>query len=69
MNGIVVRESENFERALRRFSKTCERSGVLSDIKKFRHFEKPSAERKRKLNAAKRKRMREERRSSFGVGR
>jgi len=62
MNGIFIRDNENFERALRRFSKTCERSGVLSDVKKYRHFEKPSAERKRKLNAAKRKRMREERR-------
>lgn len=64
MNGIVVRDNETFEKALRRFSKTCERIGVLSDIKKYRHFEKPSAERKRKLNAAKRKRMREERRGN-----
>jgi small subunit ribosomal protein S21 len=62
MNGIIVRDNEHFEKALRRFTKTCERSGVLSDVKKFRHYEKPSAERKRKLNAAKRKRMREERR-------
>ncbi len=62
MNGIIIRENENFEKALRRFTKTCERTGVLSDVKKFRHFEKPSAEKKRKLNAAKRKRMRDERR-------
>ena len=62
MNGIYVRESENFERALRRFSKTCERVGILSDVKKYRHFEKPSEERKRKMNAAKRKRMRDDRR-------
>ena len=64
MNGIVVRDSETFEKALRRFSKTCERTGILSDVKKFRHFEKPSAERKRKLNAARRKRMRDERRAT-----
>ncbi len=63
MNGITVRDSETFEKALRRFSKTCERTGILSDVKKYRHFEKPSAERKRKLNAAKRKRMRDERRA------
>ena len=65
MNGINVREGEPFERALRRFSKTCERAGILSDIKKYRHFEKPSEEKKRKLNAAKRKRVRDERR--FGA--
>jgi len=62
MNGIIIRDNENFEKALRRFTKTCERNGVLSDVKKFRHFEKPSAEKKRKLNAARRKRLREERR-------
>ena len=62
MNGIIVREGEPFERALRRFSKTCERAGILSDVKKYRHFEKPSEEKKRKLNAAKRKRVRDERR-------
>jgi small subunit ribosomal protein S21 len=62
MNGIVVREDEAFEKALRRFSKTCERAGVLSDIKNYRHFEKPSAERKRLLNQAKRKRKRDEKR-------
>jgi small subunit ribosomal protein S21 len=60
MIGIYVREDEAFEKALRRFSKTCERAGVLSDIKKFRHFEKPSEERKRKTNAAKRKRLRDD---------
>lgn len=60
MNGIRVREDEPFERALKRFSKTCERAGILSDVKKYRHYEKPSEEKKRKLNAAKRKRMRDE---------
>jgi small subunit ribosomal protein S21 len=63
MNGIRVREDEAFERALKRFSKTCERAGILSDVKKFRHYEKPSEERKRKLNASKRKRIREEARN------
>ncbi|MBD3391876.1 MAG: 30S ribosomal protein S21, partial [Chitinivibrionales bacterium] len=60
MNGIIVREDEAFEKALRRFTKSCERAGVLSDVKKCRHYEKPSEEKKRKLNASRRKRMREE---------
>ncbi len=62
MNGIYIREDEAFEKALRRFSKTCERAGILSDIKKYRHYEKPSEQKKRKMNAARRKRVREERR-------
>jgi len=62
MNGIIIREDEPFEKALRRFSKTCERAGILSDIKKFRHYEKPSEERKRRINSSKRKRIRDEKR-------
>ena len=65
MNGIIIREDEAFEKALRRFSKTCERAGILSDIKKFRHYEKPSEERKRRINSSKRKRIRDEKRVSW----
>jgi small subunit ribosomal protein S21 len=53
--GVRIRDDESFEKALRRFNKFCEKSGVLSDIKKHQHFEKPSDRRKRKINAAKRK--------------
>ena len=55
MPGIRVKDGEPFEKALRRFTKTCEKSGIMSEIRKHQHFEKPSARRKRKLNAAKRK--------------
>ena len=65
VNGIVVREDEAFEKALRRFTKTCERAGILSDVKKYRHYEKPSEEKKRRLNSSKRKRIREEKRMSY----
>ena len=65
MNGIKIHEGEHFEKALRRFSKICERAGILSDVKKYRHFEKPSDEKKRKLNASKRKRMRDEKRYTY----
>jgi small subunit ribosomal protein S21 len=65
MNGIIIREDEPFEKALRRFSKNCERAGILSDIKKYRHYEKPSEERKRRINSSKRKRIRDEKRVSW----
>ncbi len=55
MTGVRVRVDETFERALRRFTKTCEKAGILSDIKKHQHFEKPSDRKKRKQNAARRK--------------
>lgn len=55
MPGIRVKEGESFESALRRFKKKCEKAGILADLRRHQHFEKPSERRKRKLNAAKRK--------------
>jgi small subunit ribosomal protein S21 len=52
---IKIRDNEPFEKALRRFTKSCEKSGLMSEIKKHQHFEKPSEQKKRKVNAAKRK--------------
>ncbi|MDZ4722705.1 MAG: 30S ribosomal protein S21 [candidate division Zixibacteria bacterium] len=55
MTGVRVRDDESFEKALRRFNKFCEKSGILSDYKKHQHFEKPSEAKKRKMAAARRK--------------
>jgi len=55
MPAIKIRDNEPFEKAFRRFTKMCEKAGLMSDIKKHQHFEKPSERRKRKLNAARRK--------------
>ena len=55
MSQVVIHDDESFERALRRFKKKCEKAGILSDLRKHRHYEKPSERRKRKLNAARRK--------------
>jgi len=64
MNGIIIRDDESIERAMRRFTKTCERSGVLSELRKYRHFEKPSEEKKRKLNSLKQRIMHDKKKSS-----
>lgn len=58
MSEIIIRNDDNFERALRRFKKNCEKAGILSDLRKHRHYEKPSERRKRKMNAAIRKNRR-----------
>jgi small subunit ribosomal protein S21 len=55
MPEVVIHEDENFERALKRFKKKCEKAGILSDLRKHRHYEKPSERKKRKTNAARRK--------------
>lgn len=55
MPGIRVKEGESFERALRRFKKQCERSGILGEVRKREHYEKPSVKRKKKAAAARKR--------------
>ena len=52
---IRLREKEPFEVALRRFKKSIEKEGVLSEVKKREHYEKPSIKRKKKALAARKK--------------
>ena len=56
---IKVREDESLENALKRFKRKCEKSGILTEIKKRQHYEKPSVKKKRKTREA-RKRLRRE---------
>lgn len=58
MAGVKIAEHEPFESALKRFKKLCEREGILSDIRKRQYFEKPSAKRKRKAIAARKRALR-----------
>lgn len=52
---VKVKEGESFESAFRRFKKSCEKAGILSDVKKREHYEKPSVRLKKKsLSARKR---------------
>jgi small subunit ribosomal protein S21 len=52
---VSVREDESYENALRRFKRKCEKSGILTELKKRQHFEKPSVKRKRKEAQARKK--------------
>jgi small subunit ribosomal protein S21 len=53
---IIESPEESVERALKRFKRLCERSGILADVRTRRHYEQPSERRKRRLTAAMRKR-------------
>jgi small subunit ribosomal protein S21 len=55
---VHVREEESFENALRRFKRKCEKAGVLTELKKRQHYEKPSVKRKRKAIQARKKMLR-----------
>jgi small subunit ribosomal protein S21 len=58
---IRVGESESFENALKKFKKQCEREGILSEIKKREHYEKPSVKKKKKAIAARKKAIKRQR--------
>jgi small subunit ribosomal protein S21 len=55
---VQVREDESFENALRRFKRKVEKSGLLTELRKRQHFEKPSVKRKRKDAQARKKALR-----------
>lgn len=55
MPGIRLRDGEPFDSALRRFKKQCEKAGILSDIRKREHYEKPSIRKKKKAIAARKR--------------
>lgn len=55
MTSVVVKEDESFETALRRFKKQVEKAGLLSELRKREHYEKPSVRRKKKALAARKK--------------
>ena len=52
MPTIRVKEGENPEYALRRFKRSCEKAGLLTELRRREFYEKPTSERKRKQAAA-----------------
>ena len=56
MPEIRVGKDESFDRALRRFKRECQRSGILRDLRKREHYESPSVKRKKKAEAARARR-------------
>ena len=55
MSNVVAGQGESFESLLKRFSKKVQQDGILSEVRRREHFEKPSVKRKRKEAAKKRK--------------
>ncbi|WP_027369779.1 30S ribosomal protein S21 [Desulfovermiculus halophilus] len=66
MPGIILNDNDNFDYALRKFKKQCEKSGILSELKKRQHYEKPSVQRKKKEAAARKRLMKKMRKARMG---
>jgi small subunit ribosomal protein S21 len=52
---IRIKENETIDSALKRFKKQCAKSGVLSELRKREHYDKPSVKRKKKSEAARKR--------------
>jgi len=57
MSEIRVKDNESLDSALRRFKRQCAKSGVMSEIRKREHYEKPSVKRKKKSEAARKRKF------------
>lgn len=52
---IRIKENESLDSALKRFKRSCAKSGVLAEVRKREHYEKPSVKRKKKSEAARKR--------------
>ena len=57
MAEIKIKDNESLDSALRRFKRQCPRSGVLTELRKREHYEKPSVKRKKKSEAARKRKF------------
>ena len=57
MSEVRVKENESLDSALRRFKRQCARSGILAEVRKREHYEKPSVRRTKKAEAARKRKF------------
>lgn len=62
---IKLHDGEGFEGAMKRFKKLCEKAGILAEVRKREHYEKPSVKRKKKSIAARKRAEKKVRRPRF----
>ncbi|NLW60199.1 MAG: 30S ribosomal protein S21 [Firmicutes bacterium] len=58
MAEVKIGKNESLDSALRRFKRQCQRSGILAEVRKREHYDKPSVRRKKKAEAARKKNRR-----------
>jgi small subunit ribosomal protein S21 len=55
LSEIRLKENESLDSALKRFKRQCAKAGVLAEVRKREHYEKPSVKRKKKSEAARKR--------------
>ncbi len=57
MAEIRVKDNESLDSALRRFKRYCQKDGIIQEVRKREHYEKPSVKRKKKSEAARKRKF------------
>ena len=57
MSEVKVKENETLDSALRRFKRTCQKAGIMGEVRKREHYDKPSVRRKKKSEAARKRKF------------
>jgi len=57
MSTVVIKDNETLDNALRRFKRDCAKAGIMGEIRKREHYDKPSVKRKKKSEAARKRKF------------
>ena len=57
MSEVRIKDNETLDSALRRFKRNCAKAGILQEVRKREHYEKPSVKRKKKSEAARKRKF------------
>ena len=62
MSVIKVKDNESIEQAMKRFKKSCEKAGILTELRRREYYDKPSIRLKKKAAAARKRALKKIRR-------
>jgi len=57
MSEVVLKDKESLDSALRRFKRSCQKAGILGEVRKREHYDKPSVKKKKKSEAARKRKF------------
>lgn len=57
MSSVIVKDGESLDSALRRFKRNCAKAGIMQEVRKREHYEKPSVKKKKKSEAARKRKF------------
>ena len=55
MSEVKIKDNESLDSALKRFKRSCQKAGIMGEVRKREHYDKPSVKRKKKSEAARKR--------------